>query len=123
MFINNERHTQAFLFFSLSTLISSVIIIFHLGLFFSDMLAHSPKDRSRSPHRTTNGQTKNTSSSSPSSTVNDTPSQDDANSKSKKENDSQLQMKNLKVKPFELFSCERDFFRQKYIDFYSNVNS
>lgn len=34
MFINNERHTQAFLFFSLSTLISSVIIIFHLGLFF-----------------------------------------------------------------------------------------
>jgi hypothetical protein len=51
------------------------------------MLAHSPKDRSRSPHRTNGNQ-------------NDTSSQNDAhttNNKSKKENETQLRMKNLKV--------------------------
>jgi hypothetical protein len=52
------------------------------------MLAHSPKDRSRSPHRTNGNQ-------------DDTSSQNDAhttNNKSKKENDSQLRMKTLKVR-------------------------
>jgi hypothetical protein len=51
------------------------------------MLAHSPKDRSRSPHRTNGNQ-------------NDTSTQNDAhttNNKSKKENESQIRLKTLKV--------------------------
>ncbi len=76
-------------------------------LFLLDMLAHSPKDRSRSPHRT-NGTTVN-SSSKHSSNQNETTSQNDMSSndtntinnnstKTKKENESQLRMKSLKVR-------------------------
>ncbi|CAF2399853.1 unnamed protein product [Rotaria sp. Silwood2] len=79
------------------------------------MLAHSPKDRSRSPHRNNNetivNQTNSTSSKHLSSAIqasnqNDTSSQIDTssndvniqnnNNKAKKENESQLRMKNLK---------------------------
>ncbi|CAF0979465.1 unnamed protein product [Rotaria magnacalcarata] len=81
------------------------------------MLAHSPKDRSRSPHRNNNNNNNETtvnqtnssgqhlSSTLKSSSQNDTSSQIDTsnndanisnNNKSKKENESQLRMKSLK---------------------------
>jgi hypothetical protein len=64
------------------------------------MLARSPRDRSRSPHRT------NGTVIGQSSNQDETPSQIDTNSddgntnnsKTKKENESQLRMKSLKVK-------------------------
>jgi hypothetical protein len=68
------------------------------------MLARSPKDRSRSPHRI-NGTAVSQTSDKHSSNQNDTSSQIDTssndantNNKIKKENDSQLRMKNLKVR-------------------------
>jgi len=84
-------------------IIEYVIIL----LFLLDMLAHSPKDRSRSPHRT-NGTTVN-SSSKHSSNQNETTSENDMSNndtntinnnstKTKKENESQLRMKSLKVR-------------------------
>ncbi|CAF1338576.1 unnamed protein product [Adineta steineri] len=77
------------------------------------MLAHSPKDRSRSPHRTNGTTVTHTNPSSSrkhSSNQNDTSSQNDTSNndvnthnnnnnnsnKTKKENDSQLRMKSLK---------------------------
>ena len=87
-------------------------------LFVLDMLAHSPKDRSRSPHRNDDEVINqvNSSSNKPfsslvqSSNTNDTSSQLDitsnetnittnnSNHKVKKENESQLRMKSLKVR-------------------------
>lgn len=60
-------------------------------LFALDMLAHSPRDRSRSPHTTDgNGSVDNQNDS-----LNQNESTD--NGTSKKDNDSQQRMKNLKV--------------------------
>lgn len=80
-----------------------------------EMMAHSPKDRSRSPHRNNDSTTNQTNSSSKrllstlqSSNQNDTSSQIDTtmndannpnnhNNKNKKDSESQLRMKTLKV--------------------------
>lgn len=72
---------------------SSIVNDDHLVLYALDMLAHSPKARSRSPHRTNGNQTE-------SSTVNDLNNHDvnTTNNKSKKDNESQLRMKSLKVR-------------------------
>ena len=58
-----------------------------------DMLARSPKARSRSPHRTNGNTTQNDLNNHDINPTNN----NNNNNKSKKENDSQLRMKSLKV--------------------------
>ena len=67
---------------------------FFFFLLFLDMLAHSPKDRSRSPQRT-NGNQNETSGTT-------------TNNKSKKENESQARMKTLKVRSYQICKDSSD---------------
>jgi hypothetical protein len=66
-------------------------------VFLLDMLAHSPKDRSRSPHRTNGTTTNQTTSSSSKHSTSSQNETNTTNNKTKKDNESQLRMKSLKV--------------------------
>ena len=66
-------------------------VVFFSLLSDLDMLARSPKARSRSPHRTNGNTTQNDLNNHDINPTNNN------NNKSKKENDSQLRMKSLKV--------------------------